>query len=47
MRRIVSSFEVNGITVNLLKPQQKTSIEEDKKRLAQYLYKLLEMGHNK
>ncbi len=47
MKQIVSSFEVNGITVNLVKPQQRLSVEEDKKRLAGYLYKLLKMGFKK
>ncbi len=47
MKQIVSSFEVNGVTVNLVKPQQRLSIEDDKKQLAKYLYKLLKMGFKK
>jgi len=44
MKQIVSSFKIKDVTVNLNKPEKKSSVEDDKKRLAQYLYKLLEMG---
>ncbi len=47
MKQIVSSFKVKDVTVNLIKPENKSSIEEDKKRLAEYLHKLLKMGIKK
>ena len=47
MKQVVSSFKIKDVTVNLIKPKKKSSVEEDKKRLAQYLYKLLEMGYHK
>ena len=47
MKKIVSSFEVSGITVNLIKLKQKPYIENNKTQLAKYLYKLIEMGYSK
>lgn len=47
MGKIVTSFEVNGITVNLIKPEQKSDFEQNKKQLARYIYKLAEMGKSK
>ncbi|MBQ7668639.1 MAG: hypothetical protein IJS47_04875 [Clostridia bacterium] len=47
MKKIVSSFVVSGITISLIKPKQNFSVEDNKKYLAKYLYKLLEMGCSK
>ena len=47
MKKIVSSFVVGKVTVNLIKPNQKFCDMNNKKQLAKYLYKLLEMGYSK
>lgn len=47
MGKIVNSFEVKGIMVNLIKPKQNTDDVQSKKQLAKYLYKLFEMGKSK
>ena len=47
MKKIVSSFNVNEVTVNLVKPPQEATIKDSKERLTKYLYKLLEMGYER
>lgn len=47
MGKIVNSFEVKGIMVNLVKPEQKSDFKQNKKQLAKYIYKLFEMQKSK
>lgn len=47
MKKIVSSFDIKGVTVNLVKPSHESTIKDNKERLTKYLYKLLEMGYDR
>lgn len=38
------SFTVDNITVTVHSPKVTTTVEDNKKRLAQYFYKLMEIG---
>ncbi|MEI8128022.1 MAG: hypothetical protein WCG95_00260 [bacterium] len=40
-------FKVDKITVEIIKPTKESSPKEDSKRVAAFVYKLMEMNFNK